>query len=443
MHSEAWIQPELNALRQNHLKREIRSCPKAGGRFSLDGQPVLNFGSNDYLDLAHKPEIIEAAQKALTDYGTGAGASRLVSGSLPLHATLEQALAKHKGYPDALVFGSGFLANTGIIPALVGRRDTIFADKLVHASIIDAAKLSHARFIRFRHNDYRHLEKLLSRSRGTGRCLIVTESVFSMDGDLAPLPEIAELAAKYDAMLMVDEAHATGVFGPHGAGLVAAHRLEPKVNIAMGTFSKALGNYGGFATCSTDMKEWLVNRARSFIYTTAPAPPVAGGCLAALRFLERNPDLGEQLQSRANYFRELLKGYGFDTGRSRSQIIPVMVGDSERALQLAAGLRGKGILAVAIRPPTVPRGTARLRLSVTLAHSEADLQYAAEILATVAKRIPTGASETGQEGVTGAGAAGADDTVPHKPASSAGSPSGQASVEVHTSVCFPGNVATK
>ncbi|MFW6367322.1 MAG: 8-amino-7-oxononanoate synthase, partial [bacterium] len=373
MSSEAWMQAELDGLSEQHLRRGLEVQPQAGGVIVDRGRRVLNFSSNDYLDLARRPAVVEQARRALAEYGCGACASRLVSGSLPLHAELEGAVAAHKGYPASLVFGCGFLTNVGVISALVGRNDTVFADKLVHASLIDAIVLSRATLVRFRHNDSEHLAAQLAKNDDAGgRRLIVTESVFSMDGDIAPLAEIAALSERHGALLMVDEAHSSGVFGPHGAGLVRENELADRVNISMGTFSKALGNYGGFVACSETMREWLINRARSFIYTTALPPAVLGGCLGALEVLDNEPELGEKLRLRSDFFRNLLRERGFDTGRSASQIIPVMVGESARALELARQLNDCGVVAVAIRPPTVPRGTARLRLSVTLAHTRED-----------------------------------------------------------------------
>ncbi len=386
MRSEAWMQAELDALAGQHLRRGLVVQPQAGGTFEVQGRRTLNFSSNDYLDLARRPAVVERARRALAEYGGGAGSSRLVSGSLPLHSALEDAVAAHKGYPASLVFGCGFLTNVGVIPALVGRNDTVFADKLVHASLIDAIVLSRAKLVRFRHNDSEHLAAQLAKDNGgQGRRLIVTESVFSMDGDIAPLAEIATLAETHDALLMVDEAHASGVFGPRGAGLVRKSGLENRVNISMGTFSKALGNYGGFVACSKTMRDWLVNRARSFVYTTALPPAVIGGCLGALEVLDNEPELGDELQRRSDFFRDRLRERGFDTGRSASQIIPVMVGDSARALELAGRLKEHGVIAVAIRPPTVPQGTARLRLSVTLAHTREDLAETADLLADIAR----------------------------------------------------------
>ncbi len=384
MNREAWIEQEMAALRAEQAERRTRVFPAAGGKIPLDGREFLNFSCNDYLGLSKHPRLITVAKQTLDEYGAGATASRLVTGTLPAHEELEQRLAEFKGYPSALVFGSGFLTNAGVIPSLVGRDDTVIADKLAHASVIDAITLSRATLVRYRHNDVQHLEDLLRKNTG-GRRLVVTESVFSMDGDLAPLPEIAAAAARHGAMLMVDEAHATGVFGTCGSGLVRKHHLEASVNVSMGTLSKALGSYGGFAACSVRMRELLVNRARAFIYTTALPPSVIASSIAALEILQAAPEMGAELLRRADAFRKRLKEAGLDTLRSASQIIPVIVGENAKALALAERLRKDGILAVAIRPPTVPQGSARLRLSITLDHSEDDLTSAAGLIIEAAQ----------------------------------------------------------
>jgi len=367
---EQWIEGELEELRQAHCFRRAAVSPPG----------LLNFSSNDYLNLARHPAVIAAAERALHAAGAGATASRLVSGTQPLHEALEVRLARLKGYPAALLFGSGYLANLGILGTLVGRNDTVFADRLVHASLIDAAVLSRAELLRFRHNDAQHLDELLQKNFAAGRKLVVTESVFSMDGDLAPLSEIAAVAQRHGALLLVDEAHATGVFGPGGSGLLREHRLETAANLSMGTVSKALGGYGGFVACSEPMRALLVNRARAFIYTTAPPPAAVGAALGALDLLEQNPGWGTELLRRAGLFRDTLRAAGLDVMSSASQIIPIQVGANARALELAEKLRAAGLLVIAIRPPTVPEGTARLRLSVTLAHSEDDLARAADII---------------------------------------------------------------
>lgn len=386
MHHEAWISKRLFELGKSQLDRHLQVYPEAGGKIQMGDRSYLNFSSNDYLNLARHPDVVAKAAEALTGSGCGATASRLVTGTLSLHYELEERLARHKGYPSALLFGSGFLANVGTIPALMDKNDHVFADKLVHASIVDAVTLSRANLYRFRHNDVEHLEQLLKKVSSTsGRKLVVTESVFSMDGDLAPLQDIADVAQSHDAMVMIDEAHATGVFGPKGSGLVSELGLEPLVNISLGTLSKAFGGYGGFVACSKSVRAFLINHARSFIYSTALPPPVVAAALGALQVIEDNCDLGAQLLKNAAAFRNRLQEAGLDTGNSASQIVPVIVGENSKTLAVSQKLRGHGIIGVAIRPPSVPRGTARIRLSVTLAHTREDLEHVGQVIIATAK----------------------------------------------------------
>ena len=376
MRGEEWMTEHLAALKARGLERKARLRPQ--------GEGLLDFSSNDYLNLSRHPKVIERARRALDEYGTGATASRLVSGTIPLHEELESLISEHKGYESTLVFGSGYMANVGAIPSLVGRHDLVIADKLVHASIIDAITLSRAKLIRFKHNCVSDLKKILEKQADfKGRVLVVTESVFSMDGDIAPLRKIADLTDQFGVMLMVDEAHATGVFGEHGAGLVAAMHLQGRVNVTMGTLSKAMGGYGGYVGGSKALRELLVHGARSFIYTTAPPPAQMGAALGAFEVLGAEPSLGARLLRNALFFRSILEASGLNTLRSQSQIIPILIGDNQRAVAISNTLRERGIIASAIRPPTVPEGTARLRLSVTLAHSMADLQRAAREIVDV------------------------------------------------------------
>ena len=385
MHSEEWICNVLKDLETQALDRHLIVRSETGGKLHIDGRTVLNFSSNDYLDLANHPVVKESSINYVNKYGCGATASRLMSGTLPCHEELEKALADFKGYPASLVFGSGWLCNIGVIPALVDREDQIFADKFVHASIIDAVILSRANLHRFNHNDAGHLAVLMSKCPSKGRRLIVTESVFSMDGDIAPLRQIADIAEKYGAMMMVDEAHSTGIFGPHGSGLVRQLNLGTAVNISMGTLSKALGGYGGFIACSETVKALMVNRARAFIYTTALPPAVIGSALGALKVLKDNPSLGQTLQENAGFFRSKLKEAGLKTGPSETQIISIIVGNPAKTLELSRQLAARDILAVAIRPPTVPVETSRLRLSVTLAHTREYLEQAEAVIAECAE----------------------------------------------------------
>ena len=374
--SEAWIDAALANLRARHLDRHITVAGGVGGSFTVGEERWLNFASNDYLDFARHPRLKAAAIQAITTYGVGATASRLVAGTLPLHKELEDRIAQHKGYPAALLFGSGYLTNAGVIPSLIGRHDHAFIDRLAHASIIDAVQRSGAQLHRFAHNDPQALAELLD-LHNSGRKLVVTESVFSMDGDLAPLEPMAEVAAQHDALLLVDEAHAGGVFGPGGSGRVAALGLHSRVDLSMGTLSKAIGGYGGYVACSDRLREWLINTARAFIYTTALPPPVLAAADAAFQLLDDQPNLGEKLLKKASTFRQQLQAAGLDTLQSESQIVPVRVADNEAVLRVAQRLKSEHILVGAIRPPTVPPGSARLRLSVTLAHTDADLERTA------------------------------------------------------------------
>ncbi len=381
---EDWIDQIIAAARIKGLDRHLRAFPNVGGKIEVDGRTLLNFASNDYLGLATHPRVVEQAHTALKQYGAGAAASRLVSGTLNVHEELEARLAAFKNYPAALVFGSGFLANLGVITVLAGTR--IFADRLVHASIVDGISLARSKLHRFRHNDAGHLDELLTRHPGE-RALVLVESVYSMDGDLAPLEEIGRVANRHGAMLVVDEAHATGIFGDHGRGLIDATGTEPYVNVAMGTMSKALGGYGGFIACSERVRSLCVNRARSLIYTTALPPSVAGAALGALDVLESEGALGATLLARASRFRRRLNEAGFNTLQSESQIVPVVVGGNEDALAFASALSERGVLVAAIRPPTVPSGMARLRFSITLGHSDEDCERAAEAVITCGRRF--------------------------------------------------------
>jgi len=370
---ETWIADELAARRREELERTLFVLEGSGPRVTVGGRMLLNVSGNDYLGLAHHPHVVARARAYLAQFGAGASASRLVAGTLACHEELEARLARFKGYPAALTFGSGYAANLGLISSLVGRDDRVFIDRLAHASLVDGAVLSRARLQRFRHNDFEHLADLLAKAPAGCRKLVLTESVFSMDGDCAPLRELVAVTERNGALFLVDEAHATGVFGPSGSGCVRAAGLEERVNISMGTLSKALGSQGGFAACSADMRALLINQSRSFVYSTALAPAAVGAALGALDVLEREPDRGARLLARAAGVRDRLKGAGLDTGRSVSQIVPVIIGESGRALRVGRRLREAGFLAVAIRPPTVPAGTARLRLSLSLEHTDAEL----------------------------------------------------------------------
>ena len=376
-----FINSELRFQNEAGLLRSL--FPLEGsqrGVIETEGKPLVDFSSNDYLGLADHPALIEGAKKAMEKWGAGARASRLMSGDLEIHHRLESAIAALKGKEAGLLFGSGYLANTGIIPALCGRNDVIYSDRLNHASIVDGVLLSRARFYRFRHNDLNHLEDLLISHRSRyRRALIVVESVYSMDGDLALVSELLELRGRYGAMLMIDEAHATGVFGAKGEGIISQTGAE-SVDVILGTFGKALGGYGAFVAVSNRMRQFLLNRARTFIFSTALPPAVIGANLAAVKLLDEEPGRRNRVCELASELRRALReDLGLNTP-SESQIVPVMVGDSQSALSLAESLRDAGFFVKAIRPPTVPEGTARIRLSVTANHSLKDVRQLLEAL---------------------------------------------------------------
>ena len=378
----------MAGLRAGAAERRLTVQPAAGARLETGGRTLLNFSSNDYLGLAGHPHVIAAARAALDRYGAGATASRLVCGTLPIHDELEERMARFKGYPAALLFGSGYLANAGVITGLCGKDDVLLVDRLAHASIIDAARQSGARLQRFHHNDVAHLRQLLGQAPADAKKMIVTESVFSMDGDLAPLPDLAAAAEEAGALLLVDEAHATGVFGRNGRGCIQAAGLTGRIPLSLFTLGKALGGYGGAVACPSLLRDWLVNKARSFIYTTALPPAVAGAALGALDVLEASDDPGAAVRARAARFSAALQAAGFDTLRSASPIVPLLVGDNSRALALSAKLRERGLLAIAIRPPTVPPGTARIRFSITAAHTDDEVDAAAAAVIAAVRETP-------------------------------------------------------
>jgi len=352
--------------------------PLEGMAVERDGRRLVNFSSNDYLGLARDPRLAQAAAEG-AEHGVGATASRLVCGSYPVHARLEAALAALKGTAAALVLGSGFQTNTAVLAALLdpqvaGAAPLVYTDRLAHASMYEGLRLAGARTQRFRHNDLGHLGELLGQCADPGRFrLILTESVFSMDGDRADLPGLAELAWRHGAFLYVDEAHATGVLGPSGAGLCAEPAAAGRVDLVMGTFGKALGGYGAFVATSGLLRDWLVNRCRGFIFSTALAPPVAAAALRAVELLPELDGRRAHLLAQAGRVREALGRLGIDTLASDTQIIPAIIGGDADTLAAARLLEGEGILAVGIRPPTVPPGTGRLRLALSAAHSAADI----------------------------------------------------------------------
>lgn len=378
----------LAEVKESGLYRRLRAVEGAqDAAVILEGQEVLLFSSNNYLGLANHPAPKLAAQEAIERYGCGSGASRLISGSMAVHHELEHRLAALKKTEAALVFPTGYHANIGVLSALMGPDDTILSDSLNHASIIDGCRLSRADTRVYRHADTEHLDELLRACPATGQRLIVTDSVFSMDGDLAPLAEIVSLARQYDAWVMVDEAHATGVFGPHGGGLVEELGLTEEVDIQMGTLGKALGCVGAFVAGSHELIDWLVNRARSFIYTTAIPPAMAAAVLSALDIVEQEPERRQQLWNNTRVLADGLRSLGYTLGATRSQILPVIIGEARATMVVAHAILQRGVFAHGIRPPTVPEGTSRIRVTPMATHTQDQLSRTLDAFAAAGKEI--------------------------------------------------------
>jgi 8-amino-7-oxononanoate synthase len=382
------IEQRLAELERLGLSRRLRlvSGPQ-GPTILLEGKPVLLLCSNNYLGLADHPRVREAAAEAAMRWGVGAGASRLVSGNMTIHGRLEERLAAFKGSEACLLFGSGYLANLGVIGTLADRGDTIFSDELNHASIVDGCRLSRAEVVVYRHRDVEHLEWSIRRRDARGAMLIATDSVFSMDGDVAPLAEIAEIANAYGARTLVDDAHATGNLGPDGRGAVAEAGLEREIDVVVGTLGKALGSYGAYACASTEMVRCLINTARPLIFSTAPPPPAIAAALAALELLKERPHRVHRLHSNARALRRALAEEGFPIGDSDMPIVPLIVGEERNAMRLCQEAIVRGVFAQAIRPPTVATGASRLRLTAMASHTPSDLRNAARVLGAVARDL--------------------------------------------------------
>ena len=384
------IEDRLEELKESGLYRKLRviSGPQ-GPRVLLDGKPVLLLCSNNYLGLADHPRVREAAADGAMRWGVGAGASRLVSGGMTIHRRLEEQIAEFKGTDACVLFGSGYLANAGIVSALAREGEIVFSDELNHASIVDGCRLAKAETFVYQHNDMDHLEWGLEEAGGRGS-LIVTDGVFSMDGDIAPLEDIVELAGRYDARVMVDDAHGTGAVGPGGRGSVADAGLEDEVDVIVGTLGKALGSYGAYACCDKPMAKYLVNTARTLIFSTALPPPAAAGALAALGMLRDAPSLVDKLQRNARVLREALVAEGIEVpDECETQIVPVVVGDAAATMAACEQALGEGVFAQGIRPPTVPAGTSRLRLAVMASHTKSELRWAAGVLARAVHAVAT------------------------------------------------------
>ncbi len=366
----AWLDAELTQLDELGLRRRLTTRTTSQGPIiEVAGKQLVNFGSNDYLGLANDERIVAAVRESLEKSGWGAGASPLITGRSEVHAQLEHELAKFEATEAALVFPTGFAANAGTIAALVDSHDAVYSDQKNHASLIDGCRLSGAKVHIFRHTDPDHLETLLAAGHHFRRRLIVTDSLFSMDGDVAPLREFAELAEKFQAMLLVDEAHATGVSGEHGRGVVESLGLEDRVAVRVGTLSKALGGHGGFVAGSKSLIDWLTNRARPYFFSTAAPAAVAAVAMSALKIAEHEPWRRTELLSNAASLRSALREQGWNVGNSTSQIVPVYVGTPVRAMDISATLRDQGLFVPGIRPPSVPEGESLLRISLCYGHS--------------------------------------------------------------------------
>ena len=384
MDSHDWLDTECAALEQAGLRRHLRTVMSAPtGTINLDGRDVVLLGSNNYLGLSTHPQVIAAAVEATQTFGTGASGSRLISGNSELYTTLEANLAKTKNTEAALVFSSGYAANTSVIPVLAGEGDLILSDALNHASIIDGCRLSRATTEIYQHCDVEHLKTLLSKSTAFRRRLIVTDGVFSMDGDIAPLPDIYEIATRYDAMLLVDDAHGFGVLGEDGSGTLSHFGLDGEGIIQMGTLSKAIGALGGYIAGSRALIELLINKARGFIFTTGLPPATLAAADAALDVIRSSPELRQRLFSYAKCLKTALIDLGYTLLPSETQILPVVLGGPQQATSIADALLAEGVFAPAIRPPAVPPDTSRLRLTVIATHTDAEIQQAIAGFATV------------------------------------------------------------
>ncbi len=384
-----WLTQEIDSLKDQGLYNRIRTIGSAqGARLVVDGKDVLNFCSNNYLGLANHPKIVEAAKDATKKYGVGPAAVRSIAGTMDLHVELEKRLAKFKGAEDVITFQSGFTANLGTISALVAREDVIFSDRLNHASIIDGCRLSGARIVAYEHNDANALEAAIRENAGTyRRALIVTDGVFSMDGDIAPLPALYEVAKKYDILFMVDDAHGEGVLGKGGRGIVDHFNLHGKVDIEVGTMSKAFGVVGGMVAGNKIIIDWLRQRGRPFLFSSAVTAPDAAACLAAVDLLDESTALVDKLWGNAKYFKSEMKKLGFDIGASETPITPIMLGEAPLAQQFSRELFENGVFAMSIGFPTVAKGKARIRVMISASHEKTDLDKGLEAFAKVGKKL--------------------------------------------------------
>jgi glycine C-acetyltransferase len=384
----SWIQEELDALKAQGLFTTIRTLSSPQGAWlEVDGRRVLNFCSNNYLGLANHPRLKEAAQRAIATHGVGPGAVRTIAGTMDLHLELERRLAAFKGVEAAISFQSGFNANLAAIPALVDKEDMIFSDELNHASIIDGCRLSKVRIVRYRHNDADDLRRVIRETTDYRRALLVTDGVFSMDGDIAPLDRLADVAEEHNLMLMVDDAHGEGVLGRGGRGIVDHFGLHGRVDIEVGTMSKAFGVVGGYVAGRQPVVDWLRQRGRPFLFSSAVTPADVAACIAAVDLLEENTELVDRLWKNGRYFKAEMQKLGFDTGVSETPITPVMLGEAPLAQQFSKRLFEEGVFATAIGFPTVPRGKARIRVMISAAHTTDDLDQALAMFGKVGQEL--------------------------------------------------------
>ncbi|HEY6292275.1 MAG TPA: glycine C-acetyltransferase [Terriglobia bacterium] len=384
-----YLTDELNSLREQKLYLKLRILETKQLPVSrFDGREVINLSSNNYLGLTTHPKLEQRAIEAIEKYGVGSGAVRTIAGTMTLHMALEEKIARFKHVEASVVFQSGFAANAGTVAAILGKEDVIISDALNHASIIDGCRLSRAEIRVFPHKDLEACEQILKDLESRkGRKLLITDGVFSMDGDIAPLPQLVELAEKYGSIMMIDDAHASGVLGRNGRGTVDHFNLHGRVDIQVGTLSKAIGALGGYVCSTTDVIDFLYHRARPFLFSTSHPPSVAATCIAALEVLEEQPQLVDRLWANTRFFKAGLQKLGFDTGQSETPITPVMVGEAALAHEFSRQLFQNGVFAMGIGYPTVAKGKARIRTIVTATHTEAELSRALEIMGGVAKEL--------------------------------------------------------
>jgi glycine C-acetyltransferase len=388
MDKTAWIEDELAALKEAGLYNTIRTIESPMDAWvTIDGRSRLNFCANNYLGLANHPRLREAAKQAVAEYGIGPSAVRSIAGTMTLHVALERKLAEFKKAPACITFQSGFNANLATIPALVGRGDVIFSDELNHASIIDGSRLSRATIVRYAHNDVADLRRKIAETSGYNRRLIITDGVFSMDGDIAPLDQIYEVAQEHNIMLMVDDAHGEGVMGQGGRGIVDHFSLHGLVDVEVGTLSKAFGVVGGLVAGKEVIVQWLRQRGRPFLFSSAMTVPDTAACIEAVNLLQESSELVDRLWANAAIFREGMQQLGFDTGLSQTPIVPIMLGEAPLAQQFSRRLFEEGLFAMAIGFPTVPQGKARIRAMNSAAHSSNDLEQALDIFGRVGREL--------------------------------------------------------